>query len=534
MAKTYTNKQSQLPCPNSSASFWHSEPNPFLLSHRTTPTLPSKTDIVIIGTGITGASIARYLTSDPRTKSLNLSILVLEAREVCWGATGRNGGHCQPLLFDRSPDVASFEVKNVEAVRSYIEEHGVECEWRSVTGCRSFWTDELFEAAKRDIEALGEVDTKLRSRVSLIEPGDTEKLREHRVAPDARGVTLTEGAGQLWPYKYVTFIFEKLVKEGRLNLQTHTPVTKLETNNDDKSHPVTIHTPRGTVKARHTILATNGYTSALLPQYTDLLVPVRCEMSALHPPKNSTRLPNSYGMVGHNEGNPAHDDYLIQRPFYDSPNNDGSQRGGHLMFGGGRTFAMYDCVGESEDDIVDPGEARYLREALLKALQLDGEVEGLKELRASHQWTGIKGYSRDNVPWVGKVPVSTEADGDIPFHAGLWMCGGYTGHGMPNATLCGRAVVEMVLAEEEGKVSHEGVCERLVDGGDLPRSYLISEERVKKACGMPSVLEQEEMGMNEGIARVGMVGLGGGVEGKGGENAETERKGSSWFGWVRG
>lgn len=493
MTTTYQNKPAGLPCANSSASFWHSEPNAFLWGHRTTESLPETADIVIVGSGITGASVARFLAADDRAK--DLSIVLLEAREICFGATGRNGGHCQPLLFDRTPDVAAFEVKNVHSVKSYIEEHNVPCEWRSVTGCRSFWVPEHYNAAKKDIEHLRKVNPELGSQVELIEPGDAKLMKQHKVSTAAKGVTLTQGAGQLWPYKYVTFIVEKLVREGRINVQTHTPVTKIS-QSGNKRYKQTVETPRGKISARHVILATNGYTSHLLQDFTDLIVPVRCEMSALHPPKGSERLPNSYGMVGFEGGNSEHDDYLIQRPFYDSPNGDGSRRGGHLMFGGGRSFAMYNCVGETDDDIVDPGEADYLRRALLQLLDLGGETEGLKELKASHQWTGIKGYSRDNMPWVGKVPTGKTASSKS--EDGMWLVGGYTGHGMPNATLCGKAVVEMVLAEEQGDVSHEDLCRQLVDSGDLPSTYLITSDRLKAAHGLPSVVEQDAAGGHHG------------------------------------
>lgn len=76
-----------LPSPESTASFWHTEPSSFLLGHRTTPDLPNFADIVIVGSGITGASIARYLAEDKRAKGLK--VVMLEAREACWGATGR-------------------------------------------------------------------------------------------------------------------------------------------------------------------------------------------------------------------------------------------------------------------------------------------------------------------------------------------------------------------------------------------------------------------------------------------------------------
>jgi hypothetical protein len=79
--------QAGLPTPSSTASFWHSEPSKTLLGHRTTPHLPTKADIVIIGSGISGAFAAHWLRNDKATK--HLKVLMLEAREACWGATGR-------------------------------------------------------------------------------------------------------------------------------------------------------------------------------------------------------------------------------------------------------------------------------------------------------------------------------------------------------------------------------------------------------------------------------------------------------------
>src|SRR5882757_5547187 len=77
--------QASLPTPNSTKSFWHSEPSKTLLGHRTTPSLPLKADIVIIGSGISGASAAYHLNQSHNCNNLN--IVMLEAREACWGAT---------------------------------------------------------------------------------------------------------------------------------------------------------------------------------------------------------------------------------------------------------------------------------------------------------------------------------------------------------------------------------------------------------------------------------------------------------------
>lgn len=75
--------QAQLPTPESTHSFWHTQPSEALLGHRTTSVLPPTADIVVIGSGITGAFAARELVAGGRR------VLMLEAREACWGATGR-------------------------------------------------------------------------------------------------------------------------------------------------------------------------------------------------------------------------------------------------------------------------------------------------------------------------------------------------------------------------------------------------------------------------------------------------------------
>lgn len=326
---------------------------------------------------------------------------------------------------------------------------------------------------EKEIAHLQNVAPEIAQYVTVIK--DRESLHKHRIASDCVGATLSAGAASLWPYKLVTFVLQKLIETGRLNLQTTTPVTEL-TSSASGLH--TLHTPRGMITAPTVILATNGYTSALLPHFADLIVPVRGEMSALLPPKNSTILPNSYGMVAA-LGQPANnDDYLIQRPFEGVPNPKG-----HLMFGGGRGAGHLATIGVSDDSIIDEGSARYLRRSLLQVLELDGETDGIEELEATAQWTGIMGYSRDDHPWVGAVPNKK----------GLWLCGGYTGHGMPNGTLCGKAVVDMVLGEPEKGLS--ALQEEMVQKGDIPKSYLLTKERIDRARKMLTVQQQDDVGM---------------------------------------
>lgn len=330
------------------------------------------------------------------------------------------------------------------------------------------------QEVEKEIEHLKTVAPEIAHYVTIIK--DKEALKKHRVADDCIGATLSEGAASLWPYKLVAFILKKLVQDGHINLQTTTPVTEISSSNG--TH--TLHTPRGTITSKTVILATNGYTSALLPRFADLIVPVRGEMSALFPPQGSTILPDSYGMVAALGQKANNDDYLVQRPFEGVPNP-----AGHLMFGGGRGAGNLPSIGVSDDSVIDEGSAKYLRGALLKVLELGGQTEGLEELQAAAQWTGIMGYSRDDHPWVGKVPNEE----------GLWLCGGYTGHGMPNGTLCGKAVVDMLLGESEGE-ELRAVHERMVQQGDIPKAYLLTKERIERARKLLTVQQQDNAGVH--------------------------------------
>ncbi|KAK0245309.1 hypothetical protein EDD85DRAFT_783253 [Armillaria nabsnona] len=58
-------------------------------------TLPASTDVVIVGSGITGTAFARTLLDADGS----MEIVMLEARDACSGVTARNGGHITPPLY---------------------------------------------------------------------------------------------------------------------------------------------------------------------------------------------------------------------------------------------------------------------------------------------------------------------------------------------------------------------------------------------------------------------------------------------------
>ena len=65
---------------------------------------------------------------------------------------------------------------------------------------------------------------------------------------------------------------------------------------------------------------------------------------------------------------------------------------------------------------------------------------------------------------------------------------------MPNGTLCGKAVVEMALAEESG-VAMDEVQNKLVIDGYLPKAYIITRERIERCKDIDSVQVQDQKGL---------------------------------------
>lgn len=79
-----------LPVSNRIKSFWLTEPDRELQHARTTTELPKKADVVIIGSGLSGAMISHYLYK-ALTDVNKPNVVMLEAAETCGGASARNG-----------------------------------------------------------------------------------------------------------------------------------------------------------------------------------------------------------------------------------------------------------------------------------------------------------------------------------------------------------------------------------------------------------------------------------------------------------
>ncbi|KAF8249260.1 FAD dependent oxidoreductase, partial [Wilcoxina mikolae CBS 423.85] len=433
-----------LPNPSSTHSFWHSPPSSFLHAHRTTASLPSSVKTIIIGSGISGSMLYHHLHS----LGLSNATLMLEARNTCWGATGRNGGHCKPMLYqanaflelcnvfgaDETLKRIRFEQLNLELVKEYISVERVNCEWAESPSADVFYEPAPFNLAKQSIAALSRLAPDIAAHIRIVE--NRRELRESLRTPTAVGAVVFT-AGKLSPYKLVSHILEKGVKYQGLNLQTTTPALSVSRSPEGKW---AVATPRGTVLAERVIFATNAHTSHLLPVFRGWIYPVRAQMSALIPPKSLKDCPltHTYGLVRNDRKTAC---YLIQRPI----DEDGGG-GGELMLGGGREFEERKGVG-LQDNAINAGVAQSLRTSVAGYF---ADETGGKECKARMEWSGTMGFSRDERPFVGRVPPVGEEDAKrlgiptMPDTKGLWMLAGFEGHGMAFTPGSAKALAAMI------------------------------------------------------------------------------------------
>jgi gamma-glutamylputrescine oxidase len=155
------------------------------------------------------------------------------------------------------------------------------------------------------------------------------------------------------------------------------------------------------------LVATDGYPSGLLGELEGLIIPTRGQMIATEPlPEQLFPMPH-YGRHGY--------DYWHQNEE------------GRLIVGGFRDADM-DSEFTAEESTTEPiqGALKSFAEELL------GRPPAI-----THRWAGVFGLVPDLMPVVGRHPG----------REGLWVAGGYSGHGNVLGLMCGDLVADAIAGE---------------------------------------------------------------------------------------
>ncbi|UPK90176.1 hypothetical protein LCI18_001111 [Fusarium solani-melongenae] len=441
-----------LPRADPSVSLWQKPPHPSV-SNIQSPSLPQLADFIVIGSGITGCSVTKSLLEDDSLHPAS-RVVVLEARTLTSGATGRNGGQlvspvghtysalCRRHGEDVAKEMSRFSLMNVDRVMSMVKDLDPELqaasEIRKVSKVTVSGDKETWEVSRKSLDAFRDAIPEHRTLHGVIEKEDLAELN----IKNGFGV-IQHQVGALWPYRLITGIFERLLAQhpDRLSIETNTPATNVRFLPESESkYLYAIETPRGTIRSKQVIHCTNANAAHLLLQKTG-------------PYLEHCGNQRSWSCLVKSKLDPV-------TGFFHSGLYYLQQHGTTGDIWVGTDYSnLFDVL--TSDDTSVPGQAveallRFLPEYFAKGWPT-GELPELKGV-----WTGLQGHTSDGIPLVGRLTKDMSGrDGD-----GEWFAGGYSGYGMDKAWMTGEALCSMITRD--------------VVPDWLPKAFLMTEERLQR------------------------------------------------------
>jgi len=425
---------SELP-PELPPSLWAATAEPAPAAPRLTG--PAEADVVVIGGGFTGLSAALHLAEAGKR------VVVLEAAELGWGASGRNGGQVNPgwkvLPSEivartgraRGERVARMAHATCDLVFELIDRFQISCDARrpgylqAVFGRRGRRAQESWA---REWSAHG-VEVELLDRKAFADLLGTERygggLR------DPRG-------GNLQPLSYARGLARAATDLGA-ELYGRSPALAVAR----RGAGWRVATPDGEVAGEHVVIGTNGYSDDLWPGLKRTVVPVASFIVASRPLGENlarTILPGRHAVSD-----------TRRVLFYFRMDRDD-----RFVFGGrGRLFDGADHAGQDG-----------MRHLTAAACRLYPQLEGVGW---DYAWGGYVAVTPAHTPRLMRLAPGV--------FAGL----GYNGRGVAMATMMGKQLSLAVLGEDPDMavealrriplhgLSRIGVCWNLVTGGWLDR-----------------------------------------------------------------
>lgn len=382
----------------------------------------SDCDVAVVGGGLAGLTAALDLAR------LGHQVTLLEAKQVGWGASGRNGGQAihglacdqsvieDQLGLDDARRVWSMSLEALELLQTRMQQFQIDAEWRQgyigvATNARKGaelmqWADRMAQVYQAEFTRIPAADM----------PRWVASPRYHSGLYDPQ-------SGHLHPLKYALGIARAAAAAG-VRIHEETPVTALETG-----PVITLRTARGTLRAKKVLLAGNVYLQGVAEHLERRIMPVGTYIvcsEAMDPALADSLIPTRSAVCDTN--------FVLD---YLRTTND------HRMLYGGRV---------SYSTVTPPNLAESMRRRMVQTFPQ------LKDVKVQYAWGGFVDITMNRAPDFGRL------------RDNLYYLQGFSGHGLALTGLAGRLVAEAM----NGDASRFDVFARLkhhdFPGGRLLRT----------------------------------------------------------------
>ncbi len=376
-----------------------------------TPRLQGDTqaDVAILGAGYTGLSAALELAAR------GLRVVVLEAGQVGWGASGRNGGQalvgygCEVDVLEQAVGPADartlfdFSRQGVQLMRERIATHAIDCHW--VDGHASV------PITARQQRRLQTVCQTLQTRYDYpMQWWQADQLQAQLASERYCGAMFDPHSAHLHPLAYARGLADAALAAGA-TIHEHSPVVALQ-----REPQPALRTATGTVHARHVLLAGNAWLQGIAPTLERRVMPVGTYVAAT-PVLGAER---AQALINNNMA--VADTSWVLDYFRLSHDH-------RLLFGGGASYSARPPAG---------------LHAVMQR-RMEQVFPQLRGVGLEHLWGGYVDITRNRAPHWGRLTPD------------IYFAQGFSGHGVAAANLAGQVIAEAII----GQAGRLDVFERL-------------------------------------------------------------------------
>lgn len=367
---------------------------------------PQRTDVAIVGSGITGLVAAIHLARGGR------QVTVFEAKEPGHGASTRNAGYVGRTLkhgfgeimetegLDKAKAVYGELMEAFLAVKDTVEQEKIQCHYRQQGRLLLATSSAMYDAMAKEFA--------LREK-HLGEPFSTVSREEQRdeISTDHYfgGVRIADHAG-LHPGLYHQGLLDA-ARDAGVTICAFTPVLGFR----KEAEGFTVFVKGEKVSARELIFATNGYGGKEFPWLNRRIMPFHAYQT-VSAPLGENRVKSLL------PGDRTYIDWNFNVDWMRVAPGDPTR----IIFGG--------LTGEIDADLRVMAERLHQR--LLRVFP------DLGDLQFDHVWTGKCGGTFDINPRIG-------------CHEGVHYAGGYCFAGVPMGTLFGKKMAMRILGKPGGE-----------------------------------------------------------------------------------